>query len=208
MSDLLRALQAGEAVIVATDTVYGVAALPGSAGVERIFELKRRPAGQALPWLVSGPASLERYGESVLDYALRLADMFWPGALTLVVRASSEAERLGELAADGTVALRCPDNAALLDMLEALDGPIACTSANLHGHPAATTRAGIPQPMRALPGFEALDDLSGSQAASTIVDCTGAYPIILREGPIPEQVVLDVAVFGAKLTDFNDRAHA
>lgn len=208
MSDLLRALRAGEPVVVATDTVYGIAALPGGAGVERIFELKRRPASHALPWLVSGVSALDRYGVEVPDYAHRLAGMFWPGALTLVVRASDDAARLGAIAADGTVALRCPDAPALLELLEELDAPLACTSANLHGEPAATTRAQLPEPMRRIAGFDALADLPFAQPASTILDCTGAYSRILREGAIPAQVALDVAVFGATLTDFTHRTRA
>lgn len=200
-ADVLSALKRGEAVLVATDTVYGLGALPGTRGYESIFQLKDRPRQQALPWLVASEAALERYGIDVPDHARRLAAMFWPGALTLVVRASEEALALGGATADSTIALRCPDDAELLALLEALDGPLACTSVNVHGEPSAQRRDDVPQSMRVLAGFDDLEDLSGPQLASTIVDCTGPYPKILRDGPIPEQVVLDVAAFGAILTD-------
>lgn len=202
MSDSLKlAIKAGEVVIVATDTVYGLAALPGSKGHEDIFALKRRPPQQVLPWLVGSCDQLERFGREVPAYAQRLADMFWPGALTLVVRASDAAMELGGVAADGTVALRCPDNEELLALIDEIARPLACTSANEHGCAPATSRSEVPQSMRCLVGYEGLEDLPNAPVASTIVDCTGEYPKILRDGPIPEQVVLDVAIFGAKLTN-------
>lgn len=200
-ADLIEALRAGDAAIVATDTVYGLVALPSTRGLERIFELKGRPSSQALPWLVGSAEEFDRFGADVPTYARRLADMFWPGALTLVVKASESALSLGDVAGDLTIALRCPDDEQLLTLLEELDGPLACTSANEHGQLPATRRDQVPESMRELAGFEELEDCEGDLAASTIVDCTGPFPQILREGPIPEQVVLDVAVFGATLTD-------
>lgn len=196
---LIEALRSGEAIIVATDTVHGLAAMPGSKGFDRIFELKQRPRQQALPWLIASADELDRLGREVPAYARRLAAMFWPGALTLVVRASEEAAAHGQTGPDGTIALRCPDDEALLSMLEELGGPLACTSANVHGDAPATRRAEVPASMQELPGFDALVDIPCASQASTIVDCMGPYPKILRDGPIPEQVVLDVAAFGATL---------
>ena len=200
VSTLANALCDGQVVIVATDTVYGLAALPGSTGYTSIFELKERSADQVLPWLVHDVAALDVLVDGAPAYARRLAQMFWPGALTLVLHASKAACELGDVAADGTIALRCPDDADLLALLDELDGPLACTSANAHGEPAPTCLKDVPISMRALPGGELLPEACRDGRASTIVDCTGPYPKILREGPIPEQVLLDVAVFGATLT--------
>lgn len=196
----LEALRDGKAVIVATDTVYGLAALPGSAGYASIFELKERPADQVLPWLVHGVDVFDALADDVPAYVRRLAQMFWPGALTLVLRASRLACELGGVAADGTIALRCPDDAGLLALLDELGGPLACTSANVHGESAPASLADVPASMRRLPGGDSLPEACHDGRASTIVDCTGPYPKILREGPIPEQVLLDVAAFGATLT--------
>ena len=154
VSTLANALCDGQVVIVATDTVYGLAALPGSTGYASIFELKERSADQVLPWLVHDVAALDVLVDGAPAYARRLAQMFWPGALTLVLHASKAACELGD----------------------------------------------VPISMRALPGSELLPEACRDGRASTIVDCTGPYPKILREGPIPEQVLLDVAVFGATLT--------
>lgn len=200
-SELSRALASGHAAIVATDTVYGLAARPGTSGYSAIFDLKGRPMGQVLPWLVHDDASLDMLATDVPGYARRLARMFWPGPLTLVLRASDAARALGEVAADGTVALRSPDDASLLALLEELDGPLACTSANLHGQPAARRCAELPAAMLELPGGTMLPETCGAGRASTIVDCTGGYPSVLREGPIPGQVLLDVACFGATLSN-------
>lgn len=201
-STLSRALRDGQAVIVATDTVYGLAALPGSMGYASIFELKERPADQVLPWLVHDVHVLDVLADDVPAYARRLAQMFWPGALTLVLRASRLACELGGVAADGTIALRCPDDAGLLALLAELDAPLACTSANVHGEPAPSRLADVPASMRELPGGDSLLEVCCVGRASTIVDCTGPYPKILREGPIPEQVILDVAIFGATLINY------
>lgn len=197
---LADALRGGQVAIVATDTVYGLAALPGLAGHARIFELKERPSDQVLPWLVRDDVALDTLVDDAPAYARRLAQMFWPGALTLVLRASGTARELGDVAPDGTIALRCPDDAGLLALLAELDAPLACTSANLHGDPAPTRLQDVPASMRALAGGATLAEACPGAGASSIVDCTGACPKILREGPIPEQVLLDVAVFGATLT--------
>ena len=132
----LEALRRGRCLLMATDTVYGLAALPGSEGYGQIFQLKQRPAGQVLPWLIADASQLERWAAEPPAYALRLAAALWPGGLTLVLRASERARALGYIAADGTVALRVPDDARCRSLLAALDAPLACTSANLHGQPA------------------------------------------------------------------------
>ncbi|MEI3377628.1 MAG: L-threonylcarbamoyladenylate synthase [Coriobacteriales bacterium] len=200
MAPLVATLRDGQAVIVATDTVYGLAARPGSAGYAHIFELKDRPMSQVLPWLVSGADALDALAIDVPAYAYRLAQMFWPGALTLVLRASDAACELGGVAVDKTIALRCPDDADLLALLGELEGPLACTSANIHGQTAVSSKDELHESLAVLPGADELPAYCQGGQASTIVDCTGTYPKILREGPIPEQVILDVAMFGATLT--------
>lgn len=194
-----RALAAGEVAIVPTDTVYGLAALPGSSGYEKIFELKQRPAGQVLPWLVPGADALDTYAAEASPAARRLARRFWPGALTIVVRASKRAQELGSVAPDGTVALRCPDEPTCLNLLERLGKPLCCTSANLHGAPAVSRRAELDPSFADVAGFGELPDCCRGGKASTIVDCTGETPQILREGPIPEQLVREAAGIDATL---------
>lgn len=196
---VLDALKRGELAIVATDTVYGLAALPNSAGYEKIFALKSRPKDQVLPWLVADLSALDIYAREVPEYARNLATMFWPGALTLVVYASDMAREWGPIAKDGTIALRCPDDKQLLEIISKLDAPLACTSANKHGEPAVSRIANLCDEMRSLHGFDQLHEIMGSSNASTIVDCTGEIPKFLRDGPISEQLVYDVGFYGATL---------
>lgn len=183
MNALAEALREGECILWATDTVYGLAALPASAGYHDIFRLKRREESQTLPWLVASPSALDRYGCEVPAYAYKLAEL-WPGGLTLVVKASGEAHALGGVAADGTVALRVPNEATCLAVLSELDAPVACTSANLHGHPAPNALDDVDDAFMALPHDEAMPARCAGGVSSTIVDCTGLTPRILREGPI------------------------
>lgn len=179
-----EALRAGRACIIATDTVYGLAALPGSEGYDEIFRLKRRPQGQALPWLVAGVESLGACAQGVPNYALELAKRHWPGALTLVVRASPAAREHGGIAEDGTVALRSPDEPVCLRLIGQLGTPLACTSANLHGEPAVSRREELPGTFSQLPGYAGLPAICKGGQASTIIDCTGSEPLLLRQGPI------------------------
>jgi release factor glutamine methyltransferase len=197
------ALAAGDVAIVTTDTVYGLAALPGTRGYDRIFELKERPHDQALPWLVAGADALGELAVDLAPYAVRLAQMFWPGALTLVVRASDYARSLGQIGQDGTVALRCPDAPLLLEVISRLEKPLACTSANKHGESAASCKSELAPSLLHLAGADLLADRCAVGKPSSIVDCTDEYPVILREGPIPAQVIFDVATFGATLTHAN-----
>lgn len=195
----LEALAGGSVAIVATDTVIGLAALPGSAGYHDIFALKNRPQDQTLPWLVADASALDQFACDVPAYAHNLVKMFWPGALTVVLRASQQARALGGVADDGTLAFRCPDAPQLLELLEKIGSPLACTSANKHGMRAATTPNEVPADMRGVAGFDELAFVQGARQASTIVDCTGEIPKILRQGPISEQLVLNVAFYGATL---------
>ncbi len=199
MQALLEALREGKPVLLATDTVYGVAALPGSLGAGAIFKLKERPAAQALPWLVAGEDWLDRYAQQVPPYARRLCAGLWPGALTVVLKASDEALSLGGLQQDRTVALRCPNSPACLRLLQELDAPLACTSANVHGLPAPSRLDQVDARFLALARAQDIASACAAGLASTVVDCTGLEPRILREGAVSAQTVTNTARLDAKL---------
>lgn len=188
-----KALESGGVIVSPTDSVYGLvcAATPNNPAHQRIFEIKNRPATQTLPLFVADPNDLPRYAASVPTWALSLVNAYWPGALTLVVTAT-DALPAEYLASTGTVALRCPSSALVRELARRV-GPLAQTSANTHGEPSATSGASVE-----LQIIEAADlTLDGGPAplaiASTIVDCTGAAPRVLREGAIPVSEVLRVA---------------
>ena len=182
------ALRAGEPVVLPTDTVYGIAVDPTVPGAtQRLFDVKGRgretpiavlvaDAGQA--WAIARPP--------VPDAAIRLAERFWPGALTLVVpRSPAWDADIGDQTA--TVGVRCPDHALVRALCRAV-GPLATTSANRHGSAPAQTVAEV---VAALGDTGMVIDggwVSGT--ASTVVDCTAEHPKVLREGPIPAGEVL------------------
>lgn len=175
-------LAAGLVVAVPTDTVYGVAVACAAAGATaRLFAAKRRPRGVDLPVLVASPADAFAVG-AFGDDARDLAERHWPGALTVVVaRRGLRDVDLGDSV--DTVGLRCPD-AHLVRALAARVGPVATTSANLHGRPPLTTAAGVVATFTADEVAAVVDGGPCDGVPSTVVDCTGPTPSVLRQGAV------------------------
>jgi L-threonylcarbamoyladenylate synthase len=187
-------LRDGGLVVFPTETVYGIGALADSKfGAQEIFEVKVRPLDKPLPWLVENEDALDTYGVDIPDYAHRLAHAYWPGPLTLVVCAS---ERVGKdfRAPDGTVALRSPAHEVVIELIQSSGGPIIATSANTTGNPAPGSYEDVET--RILHAADLCLDggETAHQQASTVVLCTGAQPVVLREGAIPsDQIAATVA---------------
>lgn len=194
LAEAALAVARGEIVAIPTDTVYGLAADPFQpAAIRRLFEAKRRPASLALPVLVSGTEQALGLATAVPDAAIALMDAFWPGALTIVL--SCRTELAAALRGDGpdsppTVGLRHPDHRVPVAICEGA-GPLATTSANLHGQPTPTTAAEVEATFGDVVGM-VLDGGVCKGMASTVVDCTGAEPRLLREGRIAWPDVLAV----------------
>jgi len=178
-------LAAGGVVGLPTDTVYGLAALPGVTGATAaVFGLKGRPDESPLPVLVTGPEQAAELGQMEGAAGL-LAGRLWPGGLTLVVpRRSGIAWDLGGDPA--TIGLRCPDH-PVARLLCARCGPLAATSANRHGEPALASAAEV---VEAFPGLVVLDGGECRGVASTVVDLTGPEPRLLRRGAVAWEDVL------------------
>lgn len=134
------AITAGGPIVLPTDTVYGIGADPGSAqAVERLFAAKKRPHDKPIPVLAADVHALNELCSDVPQGARVLAQAFWPGALTLVLRRNTEVElHLGDQ--DATIALRVPDHDVARTLLRRT-GPLAVTSANVSGKPSATSCA-------------------------------------------------------------------
>ncbi len=166
-----------------TDTVYGLAVdpfLPGAS--DRVFELKRRPRDENLPVLVASTDQALGLATAVPSTALTLMARFWPGALTIVLPARVDlGADLGD--DDATIGVRCPDHPVALALCRAV-GPLATTSANVHREPTLTTAAEVAKVFGdALPLV--LDGGTCTGSPSTVVDCTGFEPRLLREGRVP-----------------------
>jgi L-threonylcarbamoyladenylate synthase len=176
------ALRAGLAVVIPTDTVYGLAADVSVAGATaRLFAIKERPFGLDLPVLADGvEQALSLADEARVPVsARRLMDAFWPGPLTIVLARHPGLDAdLG--ASAGTVGVRWADHPVPAALCRTV-GPLATTSANLHGRPTPPTAAGV---TASLGGRVALvvDGGRCAGAPSTVVDCTGDTPRLLREG--------------------------
>ena len=188
-AEAVALLRAGEIVAIPTDTVYGIAAdlaLPDA--IERLFAAKRRPPEKAVALLLADSDQAGVLG--VLDPAARLlAERFWPGGLTLVLRRRAGATLPPILVAGSeTVGVRVPDHAAPRALAAAL-GPLPTTSANLSGEPEARDAGEI---AARLGGAISLV-LDGGPArggpASTVVDCSGASPVVRRAGAIAPSII-------------------
>ncbi|MFT3862552.1 L-threonylcarbamoyladenylate synthase [Micropruina sp.] len=174
------AVAAGECIVLPTDTVYGIgAAAFDAAAVQRLLDAKQRGRDMPPPVLIAEPSMLRSLATGLTRSGLDLAKAFWPGPLTVVVTAQPELQLdLGDRG--DTIAVRVPDQ----DFTRALlrhTGPLAVSSANVSGRPAATTvHEAIEQLGDSVSVY--LDAGPGSDAVpSTIVDLTGE-PHILRAG--------------------------
>lgn len=183
-STALAALEAGRVVAVPTDTVYGLAArLDRPEGLAAVFVAKGRPAGLALPVLVGRGRQVRQVASDWPRPASSLAARFWPGALTVVVPVRPH---LGPLLGGdgGTVGLRQPDHRWVRGLCRRA-GPLAVTSANLHGRPPCTTAAEVVSTFDGDAIALVVDGGRCDGVPSTVVDCVGSPPGCLREGAIP-----------------------
>jgi tRNA threonylcarbamoyl adenosine modification protein (Sua5/YciO/YrdC/YwlC family) len=183
VSAAVTALQSGELVVLPTDTVYGLAADAfDKDSVQELLDAKGRGRDMPPPVLVSAATTLDALAVRVPTWARNLVEEFWPGALTLVCHAHASLQwDLGDTR--GTVAVRMPDHPVALEVLERT-GPLAVSSANLTGSPAATD---ADQAEEMLGGdVEVVIDggTSPGGEASTIVDCTATPGRVLRLGAI------------------------
>lgn len=191
------ALGRGELVVIPTDTVYGVAADAFSpAAVDRLLAAKGRERTSPPPVLVPGAAQLDALAEAVPDEVRALVAEFWPGGLTVILRARPTLDwDLGETR--GTVALRQPDHPIALDLLQET-GPLAVSSANLTGQPAATTAAEAEVMLGdAVAVYLDAGPSGDDRRGSTIVDAIGLeHPEgklrIVRHGVIPDDEIVRV----------------
>jgi L-threonylcarbamoyladenylate synthase len=184
LDEAVARLRRGELVVVPTETVYGLAAdAENPAAVAKIFALKGRPADRPLIVHIHDAAQLEQWAREVPGYARTLAEAFWPGPLSLVLKRDP---RVADAVTGGqdTVALRVPAHPLTRALLGRLGGGIAAPSANRYGRISPTTPAHVRDEFGADTPFL----LDGGPAArgieSTIVACLETQPRILRPGPV------------------------
>ncbi|HKJ12830.1 MAG TPA: L-threonylcarbamoyladenylate synthase [Ornithinimicrobium sp.] len=191
VSQAAEVVRAGKLVVLPTDTVYGVGADAfDQVAVAMVLAAKHRSRDMPPPVLVPDARTVDGLATDVPMYARILMRAFWPGPLTLVLRAqASLAWDLGHT--NGTVALRMPQDEVALQVLSEV-GPVAVTSANLTGHAAATTAGEAQEQLRGAVSLYLDDGPRLERGASTIVDCTGAEPVVLRHGSLSADSLREV----------------
>lgn len=205
-------LLAGGVVAIPTDTVYGLAAVATKPeAVENLAEMKGRSKSQPIAVLVADADQAESLVGGLSAEATALMDAFWPGPLTIVLpvvegTANAAAVLSGGETADTTIGIRCPDHRWVRELARRV-GPIAATSANLHGMPPCATAEEVVQAFSNSPESRVpkrkpalvkpalvkpalvIDGGSSATAASTVVDCLSSHSKILREGPITQEQI-------------------
>lgn len=189
ISEAVDVLTQGGIVAFPTDTVYGVGADARQLqAIDALYEIKRRPLDKAIPLLLANAEELPGVAQRIPKSAWRLAEQFWPGALTMVVwvKQGPNSPLVPPVLTAGkaTVAVRVPDHYVVRSLIEGLDAPLAATSANISGSPSPVT------------GDDVLAQLEGritllldggpcpGGEPSTVVDLTVTPMRILRHGPI------------------------
>lgn len=178
----VEALQRGELVAFPTDTVYGIGAMAFNPhSVEQLYVVKGRKANKPIPILISDPNELAIVAVEIGAPAHQLAVRFWPGPLTLIVPRHPSLP--ATISPHATIGVRMPNHPVALELLRQT-GPLAVTSANLSRREnACTAKEVLAQLGKRIPLI-----LDGGRTPggtpSTVVDCTGSEPVILRSGPI------------------------
>ncbi|GLW24688.1 threonylcarbamoyl-AMP synthase [Microbispora amethystogenes] len=191
LTDAASAVRKGELVVLPTDTVYGIGADAFTASaVNALLEAKGRGRDMPVPVLVGTVRAANALVESLGTYGQDLVDTFWPGPLTLILRANrSLSWDLGDT--KGTVAVRMPLHPVALDLLKET-GPMAVSSANRSGNPPATTVDQAQEQLGELVTIYLDGGPCGDDVPSTILDLTTAVPRVLRKGAIPVDKIRNV----------------
>lgn len=182
-------IRSGGLIAFPTDTLYGLGCDPHlPSALQKIYAAKGRSASKAIPVLISHPYQLAELVSELPQKTPRLMKHWWPGALTLVMPKNKELPP--DLTPYPGLAVRMPDHPVALALLDQT-GPLAVTSANLSDRENPRDAQGVLDQLDGLVDL-VLDGgtLLGGQA-STIVDCLGSEPKLLREGPIPFSVILE-----------------
>jgi len=187
----LEVLTSGGLVAFPTDTVYGLGALAfDGEAVSSIYTVKGRGLEKAIPVLIGEFSQIERVSSGVSRLVMRLADQFWPGPLTLVVpRHPSIPDAVSSMP---TVGVRMPNLDVTCDLLR-LTGPLAVTSANISGQITPATAMGVEMQLSGKIPLILDGGATPGGIPSTVVDCTGSEPRVLRTGPISLDQIQEAA---------------
>ncbi|MDF1501493.1 L-threonylcarbamoyladenylate synthase [Roseisolibacter sp. H3M3-2] len=193
----LAHLEAGGVLGYPTETVYGFGTAIDHESVETLVRMKSRPASKPFLLLVAGSDMLDRLGLHLTSSATRLAARHWPGPLTLVLPGGDRRVPARLRGPEGGVAVRWTPHEGLSRMIRAIGDAITSTSANRPGVPPAMAASEIVAQWPDAINRGILRVLDGGRippsAPSTVVDCTGRHPRVIRPGAIPAAVLRESA---------------
>ncbi len=171
----------GKLICFPTDTVYGVGAIAtDKKAVEKIYQMKRRNNKKPLPVLCSNIDQIKEYVDEIDDTIAALMKKYWPGALTIIF---NKKPGVGDHLSDNTIAFRMPNSKIALDIINRFS-PIATTSVNMSGEKEINNIDEIEEKFADWIDYIVTDEAYLSNIPSTVVDATGVFPKILREGNI------------------------
>lgn len=192
LEQAVQILEAGGLVALPTETVYGLAADSyNNIAVEAIYEAKGRAEDKPLSVLITGMEMAELVCNEIPPLAYRLAEEFWPGPLTLVLKNAGVVAPV-VTAGGQTLGIRCPDHPLTLKIIKRLGRPLAAPSANISGEPSPKDAEAV---FAGLDGrIDAVMDggICSVSIESTIVDLSGSTPIILRQGGLAKELIWSV----------------
>ncbi len=193
IDEAARVIRRGGVCVIPTETAYGLAASPRfQKALERIYEIKKRPRNKPLLLLVNSIDQAPVELEGVHAYVFELMKRFWPGPLTLLLPASSKASPF-LTAGTKKVGVRISSHPVAQKVIERVGGAVTGTSANISGKGLTKTisqvKAQLVDPM---PDFFLDAGAIPEGPSSTIVDCCGDVPVIIRQGAIVKEDILSV----------------
>jgi L-threonylcarbamoyladenylate synthase len=210
-----KSLKDGNLVAFPTETVYGLGAdAVNEKAVSRVYSVKGRPIDHPLIVHISSAEQLGKWAIDIPDYATKLANEFWPGPMTLILKKSELAQ---EFITGGqeSIGLRIPDQQVALKLLEEFEGlgglGVAAPSANRFGSISPTTASAVEIELSSFLGGEDLI-LNGGQCTigveSSIIDCTKATPVVLRPGAVSLEMIESATGFGISLNSIKSDTNA
>jgi L-threonylcarbamoyladenylate synthase len=181
-------LKSGGIIAIPTDTVYGLGADPFNPdAVQKLYTIKGRPEGKPIPLVLGSVEDVNKVAQNLPGFFFYLTERFWPGGLTIIVQSKN---LLPQLTAGGTtVGLRIPNQPLLLQILQDFGGPIAITSANLSGEPAATSPQEFSDELSAKIDYIVDDGQTPGPIPSTVYDISVSPPQMRREGVISAETL-------------------
>jgi L-threonylcarbamoyladenylate synthase len=188
----VRLLRAGKVIAFPTDTVYGIGASGfNERAIEQLFVVKSRERGKAIPYLLADQTDLALVAREIPLAARRLAAKFWPGALTLVIPASTRVPKI-LTAGSVTVAVRVPNHPTTRALIDSIQEPLAATSANISGERDPATATEVHAQLDSRIPLILNGGATRGNVPSTVVDVTVTPPRILRAGVITAEEIEQV----------------